>query len=69
MNSPQQSSREATPEPNIIPSQYRLQQVIEMDNPTEYVPEHILQEYQSRGHMLLTEEGKAVLAAPMKQRR
>jgi hypothetical protein len=69
MNPPPQSSREATPEPYIIPSQYRLQQVIEMDDPTEQVPEHILHEYQSRGHMLLTEEGKAMLAAPMKQRR
>lgn len=69
MNSPQEHVREATPEPYVISSQYRLQQVVEMDNPKEQVPEHILLEYQSRGHLLLTEEGKALLATPMKQRR
>jgi len=58
----------ATPEPYIIGSQYRLQQVVEMDNPQEVVPQHVLDEYMSRGHMILTNAGKAILAAPIKRR-
>lgn len=57
---------EGTPEPQIIPSQYRLQQILEMEDPLFHVPAHVIADYQSRGLIFISEEGELILAAPMK---
>jgi hypothetical protein len=59
-------SRENTPEHQVIPSQHHLQQILEMDDPFTHVPPHIIADYQSRGLILVSEEGKLYLATPIK---
>jgi hypothetical protein len=62
-------TRETTPEHQVIPSQHRLQQILEMDDPFTHVPPHIIADYQSRGLILVSEEGKLYLATPIKTKR
>ena len=59
-------SRETTPEHQVIPSQHRLQQILEMEDPFSHVPEHIIADYQSRGLIFVSEDGKIYLATPVK---
>ena len=56
--------REETPEPFIIPSQHRLQQVIDAKDPMYNIPEHVLEYYKSRGLILVSDEGNVILATP-----
>jgi hypothetical protein len=63
------SSREATPEPSIIPSQHRLQQLLELGvEELGDIPDHVIYQYQSRGLVFKNEEGTLVLASPVKTR-
>jgi|LauGreDrversion2_3_1035106.scaffolds.fasta_scaffold110135_2 hypothetical protein len=62
-------SRENTPEQQVIPSQHRLQQIMEMKDPFEHVPLHIIADYQARGLIFVSEEGKICLATPIKRQK
>lgn len=64
-----QPIRDTTPEVNIIPSQYRLQQVLETENPFQNIPLHVIAEYVARGHIFVGSDARLYLAAPMKKRR
>lgn len=58
--------REGSPEPQVIQSQYRLQQLLEDEEPLLNIPPHVIAYYQSRGMILVSEEGGIVLATPYK---
>ncbi len=56
--------REETPEPLVIPSQYRLQEILETEDPLLNIPPHVIEYYRSRGLILVCEEGGVILATP-----
>lgn len=59
--------REDTPEPVVIPSQYRLQQVLETENPFLNIPAYVIEYYKKQGLIIVSEEGELILATPYKE--
>lgn len=57
-------AREKTPEPQIIPSQHRLQHILELGNTFNGVNKDELAYYQSQGLIFANSDGDLFLATP-----
>ena len=61
-------AREETPEPQIIPSQHRLQHILELGNTCNGVNKDELAYYQSQGLIFANSDGDLFLATPFKNK-
>lgn len=67
VQNPRRMVREGTPEPQIIPSQHRLQRILEAGNVFNGINQNDLAYFQAQGLIFSNSDGELFLATPYKK--